>query len=118
MLEIVGLAEESELALFGGEIGEATDQDLNEIFADVPSVALPRSHLEGEGWSLLDALVAAGLAASKSAARRTIQQGGAYVNNRRIQDVEYRLTPENLASPTVIVLRSGKKKYALLKFQA
>ena len=111
-------AERAKQILFGGEIDEATDQDLNEIFADVPSVELQRSLLEGDGLSLLDALVMAGLAASKSAARRTIEQGGAYVNNRRIHDVEYRLTPKDLASPTVIVLRSGKKKYALLRFQA
>ena len=70
----------------------------------------------GDGLPLVDALVEAGLAKSKGEARRTIAQGGAYVNNRRI-DVDTKLTPADLASETVMVLRSGKKKYALLRFE-
>ena len=61
-------------------------------------------------------VVESGLAKSKAEARRTIQQGGAYVNNRRVENVEAMLTPADLASETVLVLRSGKKKYALLRF--
>ena len=41
---------------------------------------------------------------------------GSYLNNRRIADLEARITPANLASETVLVLRSGKKSYALLRF--
>ena len=59
----------------------------------------------------------AGLAKSKSDARRTIEQGGAYVNNRPRTDVNTKLTPADLASETVMVLRSGKKKYGLLRFE-
>ncbi len=44
------------------------------------------------GCTIVDALVEAGLAKSKSDARRTIEQGGAYVNNRRIDSIEYRCT--------------------------
>jgi tyrosyl-tRNA synthetase len=61
-------------------------------------------------------LVSAGLAKSKSDARRTAEQGGAYVNNRRVDGIDTRLTTADLASETVIVLRSGKKNYALLRF--
>ena len=64
---------------------------------------------------VLDALLAAGLVASKGEARRLVQQGGAYVNNRRVSDLERRLTLADLASQSVMVLRSGKKKYALLR---
>ena len=102
--------------LFGAEIDGLSDRDLGEIFADVPSKELPRSSLQGEGLKLLDALVTAGLAKSNSDARRTIEQGGAYVNNRRLDGIDTRLTSTNLASETVLVLRSGKKKYALLRF--
>ncbi|NLE37498.1 MAG: tyrosine--tRNA ligase, partial [Pirellulaceae bacterium] len=66
--------------------------------------------------SVVDALCAAGLAKSKGEARRTIEQGGAYINNRRIENVDQRLTRADLASETVMVLRSGKKRYALLRF--
>ena len=101
---------------FGAEIDELNDSQLAAIFADVPSKELAREQLAGEGLWIVDALVESGLAKSKGDARRTIGQGGAYVNNRRIESIETRLTAEHLASETVMVLRSGKKKYALLRF--
>lgn len=102
---------------YGAEISDLSDVQLGEIFADVPSQQLERSVLLVEGGlSIIDALVAAGLAKSKGDARRTTQQGGAYVNNRRIESVDARLSAADLASETVMVLRSGKKNYALLRF--
>jgi tyrosyl-tRNA synthetase len=102
--------------LFGAEIESLSDLELGEIFADVPSQELPRATLAA-GLGMIDALVAAGLAKTKSDARRTIDQGGAYLNNRRVESHERRLMPDDLASESVLVLRSGKKKYALLRFQ-
>ncbi len=101
---------------FGAEISHLSDKQLVEIFADVSSKTLDSAILRGEGLWIVDALVEAGLAKSKGEARRTLKQGGAYVNNRRIDDVETRLTRDDLASETVMVLRSGKKRYALLRF--
>ncbi|HWB12098.1 MAG TPA: tyrosine--tRNA ligase [Pirellulales bacterium] len=101
--------------LFGAEIDALSDLELGEIFADVPSEKMPRLTLAA-GLSIVDALVSAGLAKSKGEARRTIEQGGAYVNNRRVESIDRQLTPADLASETVMVLRSGRKKYALLRF--
>lgn len=100
---------------FGAEISELSDAQLGQIFADVPSKQLSTQRL-AEGLSVLDAFVEAGLAKSKSDARRTITQGGGYVNNRRIASHEQLLSIKDLASETVMVLRSGKKSYALLRF--
>jgi tyrosyl-tRNA synthetase len=101
---------------FGGEIGDASDQQLGEIFADVPSNELPRDILSGEGLWVVEALQKAGLVNSSSEARRAIKDGGVYVNNERVEDMNLRLTESHLASETVIVLRKGKRKYALLRF--
>ena len=101
---------------FGAEIASLDDAALAEIFADVPSSEFPRSALDGEGLALIDALKATGLAQSGGAARRTIEQGGAYVNNRRIADVTHRLTPRDLAGASTLVLRTGKKSYAVARF--
>jgi tyrosyl-tRNA synthetase len=101
---------------FGAEIDNLDDAALAEIFADVPSGEFPRTALDGDGLPLVDALQATGLATSKAAARRTIQQGGGYVNNRRVTDVGYRLTPRDLAGTATLMLRSGKKSYALARF--
>lgn len=99
----------------GGEISELDDAQLLEIFADVPSCQLERGALES-GLPLIDALVIAKLANSKSEARRTIEQNGAYINNRPASGIDRQLTATDLASESVIVLRSGKKKYALVRF--
>ncbi len=112
-LESAGRATE---IFFGAEISELSDAQLGEIFADVPSKDLPRLRLSGEGLNIVDALVEAGLAKNKSEARRTVEQGGAYVNNRRIEGLATQLSAGQLASESVMVLRSGKKKYALLRF--
>ncbi len=100
---------------FGGEIADLDDAQLSSIFADVPSHQLARGRLQDEGVNVLEALVETGLAASRSAARRTVEQGGAYVNNRRVEAIDRQLTLADLASESMIVLRSGKKKYALLR---
>jgi len=101
---------------FGAEISQLTDAQLSDIFADVPSRALPRDRLSGDGLPVIDAFCESGLTTSKGEARRLITQGGAYVNNRRIDDLDTRLHPAELASESVLVLRSGKKEYALLRF--
>ncbi len=94
-----------------------SDAQLDEVFADVPSRELPRDRLAGKGIALVEALVESGLAKSKGEARRIITQGGAYVNNRRVRDVEARLGPDALVGGATIVLRAGKKNYALLRFK-
>jgi tyrosyl-tRNA synthetase len=107
----------TEVFFSGAEVTELSDDELAEIFADVPSQELPRSALEGAGLNVVEAFVAAGLAKSKSEARRKIGEGGGYVNNRRVAGVETQLTVADLASESVVVLRAGKKSYAMLRFR-
>ena len=115
--DALSVAQRATEIFYGAEISNLNDAQLAEIFADVPSQQLARNVLKDDGGlPIIDALVAAGLAKSKGDARRTAQQGGAYVNNRRIDGVDARLTEADLASETVMVLRSGKKNYALLRF--
>ena len=102
--------------LFGGEISRLNDKQLVEIFADVPSCSAPRQRLSGEGWWIVEALRESGLTPSSSDARRAIADGGVYLNNRRITEVNRKLTLDDLASETVMVLRKGKRNYALLRF--
>ena len=101
---------------FGAEIASLDDAALSEIFADVPSHEFARSTLDGDGLLLVEALKATGLAAGTTAARRTVEQGGAYVNNRRVTDVAHRLTVADLVGSSTLVLRSGKKSYAVARF--
>ena len=73
--------------------------------------------LSGDGLSLVEVMAATKLAASRSAARRTIEQGGAYINNIRVSDSTYHIKTADLSGRTAIVLRSGKKSYAVARFE-
>ncbi len=109
------LAQKASEILFGKEISGLSDDDLNSIFSDVPSSNLSRSTLQ-EGLSLIDALCQTKLCNSRGEAKKIIKSGGAYLNNQRISDIGYTLGISDLASQTVMILRTGKKKYHLLRF--
>ena len=110
-------ARQATAAFFGAAIDNLTDDTLTEIFADVPSHQFSFESLSGDGLPLVEVMVATKLATSRSAARRTIEQGGAYINNVRVSDLAYHITSADLAERTSLVLRSGKKSYALAQFK-
>ncbi len=114
--EGLNIAERATDIFFGAEISALSDAQLTTIFADVPSRQLSRDQLAGDGLPIIEAFAASGLCKNKSEARRIITQGGAYVNNRRVENLETQLGIADLASESVMVLRSGKKNYALLRF--
>jgi len=101
---------------FGAAIRDVDDAQLGEIFADVPSRTMPRPVLDA-GLPLIEAVVASGLSKSKGEVRRKIEEGGVYVNNVRATTTDQRLGVDDLASKTMLVLRLGRKNYALLKFE-
>ena len=108
-------AERAGRALFGEEIAELDEASLLAVFAEAPSTALPRSALEGEGLSLVEALAECGLTPSRSAARKAVEQGGAYVNNRRATGLDHRLTSADLLHDRYVVLRRGRRDHHLLR---
>ena len=110
-------ARQATAAFFGAAIDNLNDDTLTEIFADVPSHQFSFESLSGDGLPLVEVMVATKLATSRSAARRTIEQGGAYINNVRVSDFAYHITSADLAERTSLVLRSGKKSYALAQFK-
>jgi tyrosyl-tRNA synthetase len=101
--------------LFGGEIAGMSARDVLDIFADVPSHDLPASSFEGEGLALIEAVVACGIVPSKGAARRLIESGGIYVNNRRVADSQATLKHSELIEGKYLVLRKGAKDYHLAR---
>jgi tyrosyl-tRNA synthetase len=108
-------AEAAAQVLFGGEISGLGAAEIAEIFADVPSSALPKSQFEGQGTPLVDVLVASGLAKSKGDARRSLGEGGIYLNNRRAS--EQNVTLQDVVDGQFVVLRKGRKNYALIQVQ-
>jgi tyrosyl-tRNA synthetase len=78
---------------------------------EIPTVAVAGS----DGLTLVDALVQAGLTKSKSEARRAIEQGGIYLNQQRVKEVDRGIEPGDWLADRNILLRKGKKDYALLR---
>ncbi|HSP62265.1 MAG TPA: tyrosine--tRNA ligase [Pyrinomonadaceae bacterium] len=101
--------------LFGKEISGLSVQEILDIFADVPSTELERSKLDGDGFTLGDALVVAALAPSKGEAKRLVQSGGVSVNNRRADDVRKAISAAEFINGQVLVLRKGAKHYHLIR---
>jgi tyrosyl-tRNA synthetase len=94
-------------ALFGrGALDELDERTLHDATAE-----LARAQV-GVGTSVVDAFVAAGLAPSRSGARRTISEGGAYVNNTKVDDVESVLAADQLLHGRYVLLRRGRKALA------
>ena len=76
---------------------------------------IPTASVSANNLGLVDALVKAGLAKSKSEARRQIEQGGVYVNQQRVKDVDRKLDPSDWLAGGNLLLRKGKKDYGLLR---
>jgi tyrosyl-tRNA synthetase len=97
-------------ALFGtGEVHQLHPATLGAALREAGSVQVKRA---GGIPGIVDLLFESGLVPSKGAARRTIGEGGAYLNNRRVEDVDYVPTERDLVGGTWLVLRRGKKNIA------
>ena len=94
-------------ALFGR--AELSDLDEATLAASVSETDV--FEFSGE-TTIVDLLVGAGLADSKGAARRSIKEGGAYVNNVRIEDEAWAPTEDDFLHGSWLVLRRGKKNFA------
>jgi len=101
--------------LFGGEIADLDARDVLDIFADVPSSDVLETAFEGEGMPIVDAVIACGFATSRGAARRLIEGGGIYVNNRRVSDAQAVLDRSWLIEGRYLVMRKGAREYYLLR---
>ena len=75
----------------------------------MPTTMVSRDQLS-EGIQLTAAMADAGLTRSRGDARRMIQQGGVYVNDQRVSDVNYVLSEADLAAEGILV-RAGKKRF-------
>src|SRR5215471_12251250 len=109
----VARIEEASRVMFGGSLDGVHEDTLALLAQVVPVVEIPRADLAA-GIGIVD-LLSRTVAESKSAARRLVQQGGAYVNNVRVSDVERRVSIADLVTPTMLVVRGGRKDYRLVR---
>ncbi|MFF0729362.1 tyrosine--tRNA ligase [Streptomyces sp. NPDC004134] len=100
-------------ALFGqGELGELDEATLRAALAEVPHARV------AELGPVVELLAEVGLAPSRSAARRTVKEGGAYVNNVKVAAEDAVPAPEDLLHGRWLVLRRGKRNLAAIELAA
>jgi tyrosyl-tRNA synthetase len=96
-------------ALFGrGELSFLDEPTLGAALREATVAELT----PGDPSTITDLLVASGLEKSKGAARRTVGEGGVYVNNGRITDEQWTPQPSDFLHGTWLVLRKGKRNIA------
>ncbi len=111
-------AERASRVLFGEAIEGLGSAELNAIFGEVPASELPRERFAGGGMALPELLVETGVASSRGDARRSIEGGGIYVNNRRAADARGAVSLDDAIDGELIVLRKGRKSYHLVRLRA
>ncbi|MFF9870281.1 MULTISPECIES: tyrosine--tRNA ligase [unclassified Streptomyces] len=100
-------------ALFGqGELAELDEATLTAALAELPHARV------AEPGPVVDLFVEVGLAPSKSAARRTVKEGGAYVNNAKVTSEDAVVAADELLHGRWLVLRRGKKNLAAIEVAA
>jgi tyrosyl-tRNA synthetase len=98
-------------ALFGqGELAELDERTLAVALAE-----LPKARVSGDAPSVVDLLVETGLAPSRGQARRTITEGGVYLNNERVTDVAATPDGDRFLHGRWLVLRRGKRSVAAVE---
>ncbi len=97
-------------ALFSGDFSEINEKGLKMLMKTLDSTTLE------EPKPLLDILVETNLASSKREARTFIQSGAIGLNDQKISDTEFVVTKKDALFDTFVILRRGKKKYAMIQF--
>src|SRR6266542_2040619 len=96
----------------GAEVLSGVEAASAILAGEIPTIVVEG---ESDGVALVDLVARAGLAKSKSEARRSIEQGGIYVNQQRVDDAGRTIASGDWIGGRNLLLRKGKKEYALLR---
>ncbi|MDT7784059.1 MAG: tyrosyl-tRNA synthetase [Pseudonocardiales bacterium] len=98
--------------------GRADLRDLDESVLRAALAEAPKGEVRlADEPTVVDLLVASGLADSRGAARRTVNEGGAYVNNAKVTDEEWKPSSSDLLHGKWLVLRRGKRNNASVQVE-
>ena len=101
--------------MFGGGLEGISEKIFADVVGEIPTQDIAKSLLEGAGTALVELLIQGKLCPSKGQARKDIEGGGISMNNQRITEPGKTATLEDLLFGKYILLRKGKKTYAVLR---
>jgi tyrosyl-tRNA synthetase len=100
--------------LFGGSLEGVSEEVFGYVVGEAPTTEFEKAKLASPGVALPEVLVHVGLCSSKGQARKDIEGGGIYLNNERLTDAVRRITTSDLLFGKYVLLRKGKRTYAVL----
>jgi tyrosyl-tRNA synthetase len=112
-VEAVARVETANRVFLTGTLDGLTSDELAALADTIPTVEVPRSELAA-GLSIVE-LLARTVASSKGAARKLVQQGGAYINNARVGNIDHTVTLDHAVGDRYLLVRGGKKDYRLVR---
>ncbi len=108
-------AEKVSRAFFGGDISGLTADQMEDVLDGSSVTEVNRGQLSGEGIRFSELAVSAGAGKSGGDVKRTIDQGGMYLNGEQISDAGRLVGVEDLVEGRLLVIRRGRKNYSLVK---
>jgi len=114
--DVVAAVEAASRILFSASDEVPAQQTVEMLANEVPVTEMAQGELS-QGIGLVDLLVRTHLGESKGAARKLVEGGGVYLNNRRESDVKKVVSAGDMAWPGALLLRAGKKNYHLVLFR-
>mgnify|MGYP003429268568 FL=1 len=109
--EALEAAQRITAALFSGNLKELSAAEMKDAFKDVPTAELPK-----EDKNIIDVLIEAGVSSSKRQAREDVTNGAISINGEKVQDVAYTVDAKDRLEDAFTIIRRGKKKYHMVKF--
>ena len=104
--------------LFSGNFFDESESTYNAIIAEVPSIEIHKSKLQGQGIGLVDLLVDVGLVKSKGEAKKQILSGAIKLNDVPVTNVTHKIMEGDFTFYGIIFLKKGKKDYAGVRFNS
>ncbi|RUL56502.1 tyrosine--tRNA ligase [Lysinibacillus antri] len=104
-------AERITAALFSGDLKALSVDEMKVAFAGVPSVELAK-----EDQNIVDLIVEAGISSSKRQAREDVTNGAISINGEKVTELDYTVDAKDRLDDAFAIIRRGKKKYHMVKF--
>ncbi|MDA1279126.1 MAG: tyrosine--tRNA ligase [Chloroflexi bacterium] len=102
-------------AFFGGNMAELSADEMEDVLDGSSVTEIRRDQLAGDGIKFSDLAVSSGAGKSGGDVRRTVEQGGLYLNGERIEDADRPVRIDDLVEGRLLVIRRGRKGYTLVK---
>ena len=117
MCTVLPAAVKASEILFGGSLEGVSEAVFGDVVGEAPTTEFEKAKLASPGVALPEVLVHLGLCSSKGQARKDIEGGGIYLNNERLTDAARRITTSDLLFGKYVLLRKGKRTYAVLSMR-